>query len=329
MFALNLFLVLCFLLIIGIIIATAESAAFFGRITMFKNRKGLNFKSQKTAKNRNGVFLAVTLICFSLILGALSFLMLLRHYDYDLKNMVRETQSAQHSEENTTLTQGVTLSGQATFLFAHISDDKTEVRSVFYIKADLDNRLISILPISPLESDFTGGAGTTLLKSLSDLGADVAGYKADRYILITDSGLLNALKYLGDLRYEQSEKLIYKTDDLVLDIPKGEQLLSPDTVLRLTKYNYIKYKGASSQENAKVLTYAINTFFNKGFAEKSESYFSNLINHVQSDITAVDFAASRKLVEALAQSMDSVSVTVTDSLLPENSLSQSETEGAR
>lgn len=296
---------------------------------MLKNRKGLNFESQKTAKNRNGVFLAVTLICFSLILGALSFLMLLRHYEYDLKNIVRETQSAPSFETQTAQTQGVTLFGQATFLFAHTSDDKTEIRSVFYIKADLDGRQISILPVSTLEGAFADGTGTALLKSLSDLGEKAAGYKADRYILITDSGLLNALKYLGDLRYEQSEKLIYKTDDLVLDIPKGEQLLSPDTVLRLTKYNYIRYKGDASRENAKVLTYAINTYFNKEFAEKSESYFSNLINYVHSDITAVDFAASRRLAEALARSMDSVSVTVTDSLRPEDPHSQSETEGAR
>ncbi|HOD01948.1 MAG TPA: hypothetical protein PKN28_01285, partial [Clostridiales bacterium] len=77
----------------------------------------------------------------------------------------------------------------------------------------------------------------------------------------------------------------------------------------------------SSEKNAKILLYAVNSYLGKDLAENSESYFSNLINYVQSDISAVDFADSKNLLEELARSMDSVSVTVTDTLIPENSLS--------
>lgn len=294
----------------------------FWRIVMFKNRKGLNFENQKMSKNRNRAFLAITLICFALILGALSFFVLLSHYDYDLSNIVRESESTTLSETEPSETQAAELSGKASFLFVHMSDDKTDIRGAFYIKAVLDDMTISILPISPYESVSVNGEKTTLMKGFADFGIEglvsgaesFARYPADRYILITDSGLINALKYLGDLRYNQTERLKYKTEDLVLDIPKGEQLLSPDTVLRLAKYNYIKYKDEASEENAKVLVQAINSYFNEDFAEKSEDYFSNLINYVQSDISAVDFAVSRSLIEELAKSMDGVTVEITDSL---------------
>ena len=295
---------------------------------MLKNRKGLNFQSQKAAKNRNSVFLAVTLICFASIIGAISFLILLRHYDYDLKNIIGETESSSE-ETKESETQARTLAAKALFLFAHVSDDKSQIRSIYYIKTDLDERVISILPISPSAKISSGGLETKPIDSFKTLGiqglCDAAesyvGFKVDKYILITDSGLLNALKFLGDLEYKQEERLSYKSNDLVLDIPRGEQLLSPDTVVRLTKYNSIVHKGNSSEKNAKILLYAVNSYLGKDLAENSESYFSNLINYVQSDISAVDFADSKNLLEELARSMDSVSVTVTDTLIPENSLS--------
>ncbi len=292
---------------------------------MLKNPKGLNFQSQKAAKNRNSVFLAVTLICFATIIGTISFLILLRNYDYDLKNIIGQTEgSSEVTQESET--QQITLSGKALFLFAHISDDKSQIRSIYYVKADLDERIISILPISPFIKVSSGGLETKPIDSFRTLGiqglGDTAesyvGLKADKYILITDSGLLNALKFLGDLEYKQEEKLSYKSNDLVIDIPRGEQLLSPDTVVRLTKYNSIVYKENPSLKNARVLLYAINSYLSKELAENSEAYFSNLINYVQSDISAVDFADSKSLLEELAKSIGSISVTVTDTLTPEN-----------
>ena len=90
---------------------------------MRRKKRGLSFKSQQTAKNRNSVFLAVTLICFSLIIGSLSFLMLLRHYDYDLGNIVKQTERVTTTESDISHTQEPDLTGQATLLFGHISED--------------------------------------------------------------------------------------------------------------------------------------------------------------------------------------------------------------
>lgn len=295
---------------------------------MRRNRKGLSFKSQQTAKNKNSVFLAVTLICFSLIIGSLSFLLFLRHYDYDLGNIVKQKNESTTTETDVSQTEEMDLTGQATLLFVHISEDKKEIRSIFYINVELDALMIKILPISPLENVTQNGRTVTILKSFSDLGVEgitstvaaFTGRTADRYVIMTDLNLLNTLKYLGDLSYERSERLKYKTDELVLDIPKGEQFLSPDTVLRLTKYNTIIYKGKSSNENAEILSFAIQSFFNDKFAKNSEAYFKNLINYTESNITAVDFVGVKRKLECFALSADSIKVEIVDRLEDETSM---------
>lgn len=301
---------------------------------MRRKKRGLSFKSQQTAKNRNSVFLAVTLICFSLIIGSLSLLMLLRHYDYDLGNIVKQTERVTTTESDISHTQEPDLTGQATLLFVHISEDRKDIRSIFYIKAELDSLSIKVMPISPLKNVTQNGKTATILKSFSDFGIEgialaaeaIVGYPADRYVVMTDAGLLNALKYLGDLSYERSERLKYKTDELVLDIPKGEQFLSPDTVLRLTKYNTIIYKGASSKENAEILSFAIKSYFNEKLAKKSELYFSTLINYAESDITAVDFMNARRKLERFAESADNIKIEVVDKLAKEEASSYETTE---
>ncbi|HZK20678.1 MAG TPA: hypothetical protein VFC76_00215 [Oscillospiraceae bacterium] len=304
---------------------------------MKRNRKGLSFESQQTAKNKNKVFLAVTLVCFSLIIGSLSFLMLLRYYDYDLGNIVKQTKTDTTTESDVSETQQQVLMGKASFLFAHISEDRKEIRSIFYIKVEPQSQSIKVLPISPLENVSQNGKIETMLKSFTSLGVQgiktaaeaFVGDTADRYVIMTDTNVLNALKYLGDLSYTQKEKLKYKTDELVLDIPKGEQLLSPDTVLRLAKYNTIIYKGESSNKNALLLPFAVKSYFNDKFAKNSESYFSTLINYTESDITAVDFMNAKSSLEHFAQSDDIIKIEVVDSLIKEGTSQNSTAEGGK
>ncbi len=292
---------------------------------MRDRKKGLVFQSQKAQKSKNKRRFALAFLCFSLILGAVSFLMLLRAYDFDLSGMVRTTESTKDSSSLITESTTEPITGGAVFLIVHTSDDGKTVRGIFYVAADMSTRSVGVLPLAPDKDVAPDGIKTTLAKvylsggaeELKKAAATVAGFAADKYVVMTDTGLINCLKTLGDLKIKMTKAIHCKTENLVLELPAGVQLLAPDTVLRLIKYNLTAYGfEEAAKENAALLAAAIKTYCEPKLASRSEEVFSALINSVKSDISALDFAGAKSAVDAFALSADKGPIAVVNNLTP-------------
>ena len=290
---------------------------------MRDRKKRLVFENRETVKSKNRVRFAIAFVCFSLLLGAISFLMLLRAYDYDFRNIVRTTESSEESSTEVSESAVQELSGRAVFLFIHISDDGKSVRGIDYIAADLGKKSIGILPLTADRSVTLDGKRTTLqsafvyggAEGLMKAAAAAVDFSADKYILMTDAGLINCLKTLGDVKITLPQAIRCKRENLILELPAGEQLLASDTVLRFIKYNLSVYGSEeAAKQNAALLAAAVKTYVDESLASRSEEVFSTLINFVEGDITAVDFAAAKSKVDAFALSQDKGEIAVVGSL---------------
>ena len=274
---------------------------------MKHNRRATYHFEDKRRKGKNTALFVIAFVCFSIVLSAVSLLMLWRSYDYDFGNIVKTPQTSQ-TDTTAPVTQPVQLTGSASILLVHTSEDSKQLRAVNAVMVELSSGTIKIVPFT---ADTKTAGGETLeesflasgMKGLTAAVSSIDGCVCDKYVNITDSALINIIKYLGDLQYTLSSPVSYVTEELAIELPAGEQLLSPETVLKLVKYNNAVYSSEeASQRNAVLLAAAVNKYYTADIAGKSTELYTQLINYVQSDISVVDFQNARARLEAFAQS---------------------------
>ena len=257
-------------------------------------------KRTQRVKKKNTVRFVTAFICFTLILGAVSFVMLWRHYGYDFGTVVSTT--ALTEESSTEPQTDPAPQGSATILFIHFSDDGKALRSVCTVNADAANGFFAVKALdvtvkraqNSLQQAFVSGAITAVGAQLSACGTEY-----DRYYAVSDSDIINIIKYLGDLPFTLLEPIDYDTDELALSLPQGEQLIAPETVVKLIKYYALTGDSADTADRCAVLlTAALNAYCTEQNLQTAEDVYSRLINIGQSDISVVDFSDARHALQA-------------------------------
>ena len=265
-------------------------------------------RNNKTKKRKNTIFV-IAFLCFAIVLGSVSTLLLWRSLNYDFNNIFNKDFNKETSDVIITTTEksDVTVySGGATFLTAVISDDKTEARFINLININLDEKTVKVIPVDDGIKDSQSGlrCGDLLekkgAKALVEALSNYYGVKIDKYAVFTESGFKSVFKTMGNITVKVNNDIEYDTEDMFLELQKGENILTPEKVYKYMKYICETENGYErSRLTGEIIVSSFKAFFNGVNFALADEYFSKIINYCDSDISIVDYTEAKDKIEYL------------------------------
>ena len=100
---------------------------------------------QKNKSKKTAVFVCVFL-CFAVLLGSVSIILLWRSLDYDFNNIFNKADESTTAEQTQETVSQPSYSGNYRFLVSVVSDDKSKTRFINLIDVDLFEKTILRTP---------------------------------------------------------------------------------------------------------------------------------------------------------------------------------------
>ena len=279
-------------------------------------------QKNKDPKKRNIVLICLFL-CFVVVLGSVSTLLLWRSLNYDFNNIFVQGDVSTTAEPETTEIDSVVYEGDYYFLVAVTSDDGKESRFFNIISVDLKEKTIRVVPVDGALADSVTGLScdkllvTNGVKSVVSFFNEYYGIEINRYVVFTESGYKSFFRTMGDITIKVSENVAYDTADMFLELNKGENVLTPDKTYKYMKYLCETKKGyEKSKANADIAVAAFNAFYNADKFNSADNTFSIIIDYCNTDITIVDFMNAKEELEYLLpkNSKEKLKVFVSDNI---------------
>ena len=298
-------------------------------------RYGLDLQ-QKNKKNiRRNRGLIIAFLCFAILLGAVSTLLMWRSYNYDFNNMFVKADESTTSAPTTTSPDIVTYSGNYEFLVAVTNDDKTEALFFNIITVDLSEKVIRVVPVDSSISDTTTGLSCDKLLVSNGVNETVAflnryfNIEIDKYAVLTENGYKSFFRAMGDITLKLSQDVEYDTDDMFLELSRGENTLTPDKTYKYMKYLCESLQGYEcSKANAEVVVAAFSSFYTAERFNSADNTFSVIVDYCDTDISIVDFTNAKDELAYLLpkSSKEKIKVFVSDNVKAQREESTGEEE---
>lgn len=161
--------------------------------------------------------------------------------------------------------------------------------------------------IKPLPTDYTlvlpSGEATVSevfsKESLSILAASFASRSINikKYVHVTEDNLRRLLSNLGSVEIEVTGSYEFNIDAVKYTFSPGVQHMAPDTLIKYMKHSESGESELRLQANASAAVF--RQHFTKENLSKGESFFSTLINLVDTNITAFDYNGALPVLSAL------------------------------
>ena len=259
-------------------------------------RYGLDLgRKNKFDSKRKRLFI-ILFLCFCILLGAASTLLLWSSLDYDFNNIYGNDNVETTKPVQNELTEAPTYEGSAVFLLAVTSDDKDAVRFINLISVDLLEKTIRVVPVDAgkMSTDGYHTLSTALIKQSREFfiaeAEKVLYTEIDRYVIITETAYKSIFNVFGNVDVFLDEEIAYDTEDMFLELKRGKNTLTPEKAYKYMKYVSTTYSGiTASEKNADVIVAAFSAFYTFENNEKSEALFTKIINYCETDISIVDF----------------------------------------
>lgn len=284
---------------------------------------GLDLRQKnKDPKKRNIVFICLFL-CFVIVLGSVSTLLLWRSLNYDFNNIFVQGDVSTTQAPETTQVESVMYDGEYFFLVAVTSDDGKESKFFNIISVDLSEKTIRVVPIDGAIADSSTGLSCEKLLVTNGIKPVVAflngyyGIKINKYAVLTETNYKSFFRAMGDITIKISENVSYDTADMFLELNKGENVLTPDKTYKYMKYLCETKKGyEKSKANADIIVASFNAFYNVDKFNSADNTFSIIIDYCSTDITIVDFMEAKDELEYLLpkNSKEKLKVFVSDNI---------------
>lgn len=254
---------------------------------------------------------AAAFSCFFVLLGGISFLLLLRYYNFDLSaigNPAEET-----TVEETTVRPEPQVSGSYRYLLLCTADSGNEIRFAAVLNADMEKLELSVTPLDASQKISYGGCTGNLSAQL-DFGGEkqlasaleaANGIKIDKFIRSTDSSFKSLINSFGGFETTVEEAIDVRSDKLTAIIGAGRQSMTGDTLLK-----YLRYYENEPKTQAEIIADIIEQEITPANFKKADSHYTKVINLVKSDISVVDFASVKTGIDALLYSGEAVKVSV-------------------
>ncbi len=259
--------------------------------------KKVSFKTEKqSANDKTKKFVIILAACVVLVLSV-SLILILSKNDFDFRSalggdMPEETTAAVQEETHKNVSEADDI-----FLLWCASKDRSHMRFIWLIRAQMPERRISICAVDPLAVVTMNGKGVNFEDIYSKSGEKefvsaieaYSGFKTDRYFGATEENFKAFINYLGGVSIDVPEQIEYKSEEFNVILVKGIQNMKGDTL-----FKYFRYLGASEANGRRaqsdVLGEVLKGIFVPERASKRSNIFSKISNSMKTNATIVDFS---------------------------------------
>ena len=271
----------------------------------------LRFNTRKDERAAKALRFAIAFVCFFVMLGGVSFLLLLKYYDFDLSKIAK-TQEEESTVEQTETAAAQEIRGEYNYLLLCTSDADDAIRFAAVLTADLDHNALSL---SPIEADkeiaAPDGSRGTVQQMLDDGGVSrllsaleyTCSIKIAKYIRSTDSGFKAAVNAVGGIVMTVPESIDVHSEKLTFIINQGEQTMNGDTLLK-----YLRYHEGDLAGQMEILAEIFRQTFTAAEFSSADRVYTKMINAVESDISVLDFEQIKRGVQQLIAAGEPVSI---------------------
>ena len=286
-------------------------------------KKGIKFLTTKEKKARQFRLFTLGFLAFLLAFALISVAYMLKSHHLSLSELFPEKTTAETEESTDDVS--AALAGKASFMLACVSDEKDELYLVAAVYADLDLGEVRVSAFDPNTQVEAGGVRDTLrghyLRSASKglCGAvnELCGFETDRYAISTESQFKSAINALSGAVVTVPQRINYKTKELSLSLMPGEQTIKGETLLRYFRY-CLTENGGGASEQSRLLCVLFSQYISKSYLAYGRSYFSEIIDSLDSNISIVDFSRCENQLSAMAASeIKYTPVTLSGELIPQ------------
>lgn len=272
---------------------------------MPKKGYDLSFQPKEKRKRSQTLRLMFGFGAILLLLAIASVVALLRDDLVDqVRNAFNPTETTTEQPEDAWV-----YTGNASFLLCETDDNGQSLRFCALVRAELDGQQLHIFPFSPKAMAPYEGQERSLEQALRSGGIKelkaaveaITESTIDRFISSGDDGFVKAANYMGSVTVQVEKRIRYRGADFTLTLAEGTQRLQGDMLLR-----YFRYLGTlkedSSLAQGELLQRVLETYFSQPMDEKTlENCFNQLVNLLETDITATDFYTRQALLLAVSE----------------------------
>lgn len=273
-----------------------------------KKFSGLDFTH---GRQKRGSSASVAAAAFGvLIIGAVSFIILLAVNDFDTAKFLgmrsSDDSSAQSTQQTETTDITVTapaFSGNDAVNFLFVCHDSSELSFCSVLSASVSENSIKIKAISPDLSAEINGAKTTVAESFRRKGVSgikeilsARGIDTARYVSVTETNFKITVGKLGSTEVDLPRDIEFTDGNVKYTLTAGKNTLTADLLLKLIKFGDTG-DGLTSLQ-ALVEAAVVRKNLTQSNLDKGTEFFSTLINQVDTDITAFDYSAASADIKA-------------------------------
>lgn len=284
-----------------------------------KKSSGLDFTYKPPKRNSGAI--AAAIAAGVLVIGAVSFIILLAVNDFDAAKffgirLSDETtgQSAAQADETAAVESAPEFSDTDAVNFLFVCHDLSELSFCSVLSVSTKENNIKIKAVSTDMTAELNGAKTTAAEAFRRKG--IAGVKeilsargitVKKYVSVTESNFKITVGKLGATEIDLPRDIEFTDGNVKYTFSSGKNTFTADLLLKLIKFGDTGDGLTSLQSLAQAAVVRKNLTaenFNKG-----SDFFSSLINQVETDITAFDYSeASAKIKAFILASPSTVAI---------------------
>lgn len=276
------------------------------------NKTKLRFDTEKNVRSLRIKRFAAAFSCFFVLLGGISVLLLLKHYDFNL-SAITAPGNEQTTAEETTVQPAPQVEGTRNYLLICTADSSNTVRFISVLTADMNNKSITLKGLDTSATVTVSGCTGNLEKQLDYGGMPqlvlavekLSGISIDKYVRSTDSKFKSIINYIGGIEINVEKAIDIRTPELTAIIGAGMQTMTGDTMLK-----YMRSFEGQPHKQADLISTMIEQKLVPANVTKADRYYEKIINLTESDISVVDFSSMKLSFEALLYESNKISVDV-------------------
>lgn len=283
------------------------------------NRKDtINFAPEGLNNKKKFPIYVVFIVIAVLLLGALSFTVILAKNDFDMKKAlgirVPETTNEENTEEEeTTRSEELSDAEAGSCNFLAVCAQGKDIDFIQIISVSPAERLITVHPVS-LDMALETSAGVRTVSEIYSKGGvndvvaalETKAVPIVRYVLINEENFVSLIQTLGAVDMVLQKDFSFTGDELKYTFDAGRISMNADALLQYMKFGAYGSELLNIQGEATAAI--LRTHFTAENARKGEDYFSKIINLVKTDISAFDYTAAVAVINDIAAS--GITVTV-------------------
>ena len=277
----------------------------------FGKNRSLRFETRAREQTKKKHYFIAGFLAFLLVFGSIAAAMMYKMYQDNGGSFFGPVETTE-AESPTDETGGVEyilpeVSGKQNFLIACTPDDHSYIEFLLLVCVDMDHVTAYVCPLSPSSPAAVQGVTRTLSehylyaggRQLQQAVSSMAGIPVDRYAITTYSSFKKVFGLFGkSVEVNLPQPVEYSTDTYSVSLPAGEQSVNAETALKL-----LRAPVENADENRAIVMAAMfDTFLTEKNIVKGSSLFTEVLNQVDTDITANDYAAWTDALTVLAKS---------------------------